>query len=328
MLLSIFAHLSAAPSANAVLEELNDLECQSRERNLRQMLGFDQLDFGEPVTLHQSSLSRANAHRSWRVWCYCFHRLLAQAKAHCQPRELEGLGRVVAVDGSLFNCLPRMIWAAYRTSSNKVKGHFFFDPLGLPQRLVLTTGKGSEREVLSTYFQAGVTYLIDRGYNDYDLFKFLQKQKANFVTRLLSNAVVTVLETFPLEQAQREWGIVADQRVRLGTGANTVELRLVTWQDTRLPKIKDQVPRQWHYITSRLDLTPRQIVELYHYRWQIECFLAWLKRHMQYAHWYSECENGVLIQLYAGLITFLLLKLYVALGSKIRFKGLRIDLLR
>ena len=55
MLLTLFAHLSAAPSANAVLEELNDLECHCHERNLRQMLGFDQLDFGEPVTLHQSS---------------------------------------------------------------------------------------------------------------------------------------------------------------------------------------------------------------------------------------------------------------------------------
>jgi len=249
MLLSIFAHLIKAQSANALLEELNDLDGEGRERNLRQMVGFNQLEFGLPVTLNQSSFSRANAKRSWRVWRYSFHRLLKQAKAHCHPRQLEGLGRVVAVDGSLFDCLPRMIWAVYRTSSNKVKGHFFFDPEGLPEKLVLTTGKGSEREILHTYFAANVTYVIDRGYNDYELFRFLPKVKAHFVTRLMSNATLSVLKELQLEPSQHNWGIVSDQRVRLGSDDNTVEVRRVTYQDNRnLSK-----PRVWHYITDRFD---------------------------------------------------------------------------
>jgi len=36
----------------------------------------------------------------------------------------------------------------------------------------------------------------------------------------------------------------------------------------------------------------------------------------------------VLIQLYAGLICFVLLKLYLALGAKPQFRALRIDLVR
>jgi hypothetical protein len=36
---------------------------------------------------------------------------------------------------------------------------------------------------------------------------------------------------------------------------------------------------------------------------------------LQIAHWGSSCENGVLIQLYAALIAFLLLKCYILKGK-------------
>jgi hypothetical protein len=62
-----------------------------------------------------------------------------------------------------------MSWASYRSTKNKLKGHFFFNLDGLPERLVLTAGTGSERDVLRTNLRSGVTYLIDRGYNDYAL---------------------------------------------------------------------------------------------------------------------------------------------------------------
>ncbi len=127
LLLSLVAHFSGAKSSNALLEELNDLSASGQARNLREMIGFDYLEHQEPVTLNQSSFSRANQNRSYRLWRYCFHRLFKQDKAKCQPHQLAGLGQILAVDGSLFNCLDRMLWATYRTSSHKVKGHFFFD---------------------------------------------------------------------------------------------------------------------------------------------------------------------------------------------------------
>ena len=88
-----------------------------------------------------------------------FHRLWATAKARVALPQLKGLGQIVAVDGSLFDCLARMSWAVYRSTTPKVKGHFF-NLDGLPQRLVLTTGVGSEREVLATNYRSGVTYLL------------------------------------------------------------------------------------------------------------------------------------------------------------------------
>ena len=70
------------------------------------------------------------------------------------------------------------------------------------------------------------------------------------------------------------------------------------------------------------------MVELYLNRWAIETFFAWIKRHLQLGHWYSENENGVLIQLYATLITFLLLKIYAACCTKVEFRAMRIEFIR
>jgi hypothetical protein len=317
LLLSIFAQLSGTASSIALVEELND---QHSQANLRQIIGFEIDELGEPITLNQSSFSRANASRSYRLWKYCFHKLWQTAKAHCQPSLLEGLGRVVAVDGTLFDCLPKMSWASYRSTKNKLKGHFFFNLDGLPERLVLTAGTGSERDVLRTNLRAGVTYLLDRGYNDYALFAHLMKAHSHFVTRLLSNAVVEALKDYQVDEEAETLGVVSDQLVFIGKDNAGVEVRMVVFRDL--------AGKQYRYITSRFDITATSVVELYLNRWAIETFFEWIKRHLQLGHWYSENENGVLIQLYAALITFLLLKIYAAHATKVEFRALRICFIR
>ena len=233
---------------------------------------------------------------------------------------LEGLGLVVTVDGTLFDCLPRMSWAVYRSTKNKPKGHFFFNLDGLPERLVLTVGTGNERDVLRTNFRAGVTYLLDRGYNDYQLFAHMMKMQAHFVTRLLSNALVDALEDYRVDQTQELKGVVSDQKVFIGKGEGGVELRMVVYRDVS--------GKDWHYITSRFDIAATSVVELYLNRWEIETFFGWMKGHLQLGHWYSENENGVLIQLYAALITFLLLKIYAAHCTKLEFRAMRLEFIR
>ena len=320
VLLSIFAHLAHVPSANALLEELNDLDSAGHERNLRELVGFDGLEWGEPVGLNQSSFSRANANRSYRLWRYLFHQVWQQAKAHIALPQLEGLGQIVAVDGSLFDCLARMSWAVYRSSTPKVKGHFFFNLDGLPERLVLTTGVASEREVLATNYRAGVTYLLDRGYNDYALFGNLVKARAHFVTRMLKNAVWTGLEDYPLSSTEGSVGVKADQQIQLGQAHNTVVVRMVTFQKLDGTTL--------HYLTSRYDVDALTVVRLYDHRWQTLRFFAWIKLHLQLGHWYSENENGVLIQLYAALISFLLLKLYSRQTHKVEHRAMRSGFVR
>lgn len=322
LLLTLFAHFVHAPSANALLEELNEVAGPNRERNLRQMLGFEGLEVGtdQPLLLNQSSFSRANAHRSYRLWRYCFGKLWQIAKPQCQSRHLAGLGQLVAVDGSLFDCLGRMMWAAYSTTSHKVRGHFFFDLDGLPDKLVLTDGKGSERQILREHLRPNVTFIFDRGYNDYALFAYATKIGAFFVTRPLKNAVFELVLEQVVTPSQMQKGIVCDQNISVEADGKVTILRKVSF--------KDIGENEWCYLTNRFDLDPLTIVHLYQYRWQIELFFWWIKRHLQLRHWYSECENGVLIQLYAALIAFLLLKLYSLNCGKAEFRQMHIDFVR
>jgi IS4 transposase len=129
-----------------------------------------------------------------------------------------------------------------------------------------------------------------------------------------------VLANHPLEEEAARLGVISDQTVRLGEAAQDLQVRLVGYRDS--------TGKTYYYLTNRFELPALTIVELYLYRWEIELFFGWIKRHLQFGHWYSHNENRVLIQLYAGLITFLLLKLYAAFSAKPQWLALRIDFVR
>jgi hypothetical protein len=96
VLQSMAARLDQGPSGRALIEELNDLDCQGHDRQHRQLVDFDHLDYwGQPLTINQSSWSRANAARSWHLWRYLFHRLLALARTALSPAQPEGLSSLV-----------------------------------------------------------------------------------------------------------------------------------------------------------------------------------------------------------------------------------------
>jgi IS4 transposase len=49
---------------------------------------------------------------------------------------------------------------------------------------------------------------------------------------------------------------------------------------------------------------------IYKLRWDIESFFAWWKRHLKVYHLIARSKNGVMNQLLAGLITYLLISIY------------------
>jgi hypothetical protein len=62
--------------------------------------------------------------------------------------------------------------------------------------------------------------------------------------------------------------------------------------------------------TSRHDLTAEQIAYIYKLRWDIEIFFGWWKRHLRVYHLIARSEYGLMVQILAGLITYLLLAIY------------------
>ena len=87
------------------------------------------------------------------------------------------------------------------------------------------------------------------------------------------------------------------------TGVNQTKrsLRLVGYE---VDKVK------YWIATSRYDLSAEQIATAYKLRWDIENFFAWWKRHLKVYHLIARSEHGLMVQILAGLITYLLLTIY------------------
>jgi len=62
--------------------------------------------------------------------------------------------------------------------------------------------------------------------------------------------------------------------------------------------------------TDRYDLTAEQIASIYKLRWDVETFFAWWKRHLKVYHLIARSDYGLMVQILAGLITYLLLAIY------------------
>jgi len=62
--------------------------------------------------------------------------------------------------------------------------------------------------------------------------------------------------------------------------------------------------------TDRWDLSAEQIAQAYKLRWNIENFFAWWKRHLHVYHLIARSQYGLMVQILAGLITYLLLAIY------------------
>lgn len=195
-----------------------------------------------------------------------------------------------------------MAWADYRDGSKKAKTHIGFDVnRGIPRKIFLTDGKSPEQPFVSKILEPVETGVLDRGYQCHKNFDLLQEEGKHFVCRIKANTQQTCLERYPVSANSI---VFHNARVLLGNqGIHQTKkpLRLVGYQ------IED---KQYWIATDRFDLTAEQIALVYKLRWDIEKFFAWWKRHLKVYHLISRSQHGLMIQILAGLITYLLLAIY------------------
>ncbi len=215
--------------------------------------------------------------------------------------ELDALGQLYCIDGSLFPALAKMVWAEYKSKSQAIRLHLRFELNRMVTvQFLVDAGNSSEREALRQMLQASVTYIADRGYVCFQLLADIVTAEAHFVMRMKSNLVYTVVETLTVElpeAVQHIFTQVSDQWVCLtGDGGQPI-YRLVTfWVGSE----------KYLVLTDRLALTTFQIILLYAYRWQVELIFRFLKRTLTGLHLLSTSKEGVTIQFYLLLCTTLL----------------------
>lgn len=202
-------------------------------------------------------------------------------------------------------CLQKYPWAEFRKTKAGMKLHHrlaFVSPEDVcPEKVVMTPAKCSDRSQMEELIdEKGMTYVFDRGYNDYAKYDAYTDQGIFFVTRLKKNAAVRSICSFSLSKDSQ---VLSDEMVYIGTPQKRMENVL------RLIKVIDSRGKQMEILTNRFDLSADEISDMYRHRWAIETFFKWMKQHVPIQSFYGTSEQAVMNQVYMALIAFCLLVL-------------------
>lgn len=295
------------------------LEEHDSGRHLIQALQIDEFassTIAPDGGIQKSSFFEAINSRGLEQLIEVFDALKTQAQA-ILPNAYPKLGELIAIDGSYIDGVLSMDWAKYRSNVNKAKAHIGFNVnTGTPYQAFITEGSSNEVPFVAQILKPGQTAVTDRGYQCHKTFDLLQEQKKSFICRIREKTEATVLE----ENALPENSIVFyDSIVLLGRknyAQTKHQLRLVAY------RVDDT---DYWIATNRFDLSSEQIAQAYKLRWETEIFFGWWKRHLSVYHILARSEYGLKVQIFAGLITFLLLAIFCheQHGEKVSIKRVR-----
>lgn len=299
-----------------VLFQLTDGQSlEDLQQSISENLHFKTLTHCPPVS--KSQLSRANASRPLEAFQQVFLNLVQQLpgslKLPASLRQLIDHTRIF--DGTFLPLNPsHSPWAIYR--------HQFNEPdagLRMTLRLDLKTYAPDQvfihpyRDNSANYFapcinfhQNGYLYLFDREFNDHPTFQRICESKNFFITRMKENACYEILQTRPTPQRPRHGlKILKDQNIYLG---KKPKYRV----DTVLRRIEaqDVDGNTLIFLTNFFSYAASSLAQLYRLRWQIETFFKWIKQHLKIKRFIAYSMRGVLLQIYAALILYLLLVLF------------------
>lgn len=251
--------------------------------------------------IEKSSFSEAINNRGLEQLLHVFKGLQVQA-ADLLPNVHPELGSLVGIDGSLIDGTLSMLWADYRKGSKKAKVHVGFDlNRSIPRKVYLTEGNGGERPFVSKILSKDETAVTDRGYQCHALFDQWQQDSQLFICRIKAGTKKKILSQNLVPAGSI---VFFDATVLLGTAG-------VNQSQTALRLVGYEVDRVKYWIgTNRYDLTGEQIAQAYKLRWNIENFFAWWKRHLKVYHLMARSAYGLMVQILAGLITYLLLAIH------------------
>ena len=284
----IYFHLQEHESARYLLQDLAEDD-------------FARKYIAPPQGIKKSSSSEAINTRGLEQLSYAYERLRAKA-TQVLPTEHTHLGDLVAIDGSLIDAVMSMRWADYRKGAKKAKVHLGFDlNHAIPAKIFFTNGKGDERPFVSPILSPGQTGVLDRYYQGHRNFDLWQDEGKYFVCRIKARTKKTI----PHASEITPGGLVCfDAVVHLGH-----PYRNQTIKPVRLIGYRIGGAEYW-VATNCFDLAAEDLALIYKLRWEIENFFGWWKQHLQVYHLIARSEYGFMVQILAGLITYLLLAIY------------------
>ena len=256
--------------------------------------------------VNQSSLSRANEKRDYRIFQDFGYHLIEQvrplfAKERTPLIDLEET--IFALDStSISVSINLAAWASGKYSRGAVKMHTLLDLRGnIPTFIHISDGTWHDSNVMDyIQFESNAVYTMDKAYVDLTALNKMDSIGAYFVTRAKSVMRYRIIETMDTNEDD----ILADQLVML-TGHKSSRLypkplRIVRYRDA-------ETNEELTFISNNMDISALDIANIYRNRWQIEVFFKWIKQNMTVKRMWGYSENAVRIHLWTAIISYLLM---------------------
>ena len=250
--------------------------------------------------IKRSSLSDANNKRPAAIFTETFFYLLSKIRNHLPksaPQEMIRLIDATTIDLNL----NQFKWAQFRSTKSGIKLHTVYDPEAeIPVYFAMTNAKMSDRRGLDKLpILPGMTYVVDRAYDDYRWYYELTQMNSTFVGRMKSSACYVVLE----QHVPKGLGILSDETIMFAgkkAKANCpIPLRRISFM-----RQGDQ--KMLVFITNDFNRSAAEIAALYKQRWQVELFFKWIKQNLKIKTFLGRSENAVRIQILTAMIAYLL----------------------
>jgi len=286
--------------------------CLKAHRNKLYHLGIKQY-------VNQSSLSRANERRDYRIFADFGNFLIQQVRPMYANEPIANVdvdNEVFALDSTTISLSLKLFsWAPGKYSRGAVKVHTLLDLRGnIPSFVLVTDGKYHDSNVLDVLIPVpDAIYIMDKAYIDFKALYQMHEQGAFFISRAKSTMDYSVTEVnYNIDENS---GLRADKIIELN-GYKSKQLypeplRLVEFYD-------DENDVTLTFLSNNFDVTALEIANLYRNRWQIEVFFKWIKQNLTIKTLWGHSENAVNIHIWVAICTYLIVaKVKHALKSKL-----------
>lgn len=272
--------------------------CLNAHKNNLYHLGIKQ-------SVNQSTLSRANENRDWRIFSdfgkYLIN-LVQPLYANGSIPNLEIDNDIFILDSTTISVsLILMNWAKGKYSRGAVKMHTLLNLRGnIPTFIHITDGKYHDVNTLDEIeVISNAIYVMDKAYLDFKRLFELNEVNAFFVIRARDNFCFKAIES---QQVDKTTGLQCDQMIKLVIYKSNKQypnkLRRIKYYD----KEKDLT---LVFLTNNFDVEALDVATIYKNRWQVEIFFRWIKQNLQIKTLWGHSENAVKIHIWIAICTYL-----------------------
>jgi len=261
---------------------------------------------GIKQSVNQSTLSRANENRDWRIFADFGTYLIALVQPLYSDNSIPDLEidkDVFVLDSTTISVsITLMNWAKGKYSRGAVKMHTMLDLRGnIPTFIHITDGKYHDINALDKIeFVRDAIYVMDKAYLDFKRLYDLNEFGAFFVIRAKDNFKYKAVKSRRIDKAT---GLRCDQTISLliykSNKHYPKKLRRIKYYDQE----KDLT---LVFLTNNFDVEALDVASIYKNRWQIEIFFRWIKQNLQIKTLWGHSENAVKTHLWIAICTYLI----------------------